>query len=264
MSWGRVDKPEDLVKIGDEIEVKITKVNKEKKKVSLSLKEATPNPWSHAAERYLPNTRLQGRVVRLAEFGAFVELEPGVDGLIPISEMSWTKRIRHPSEVVKEGDVVEVQVLSVDAEKHRISLGLKQLKEDPWTEVVNKYAVGSKLRGKVVRTTDFGAFVSLEEGIDGLIHISELSDTRVRAVTDRVRVGEEVEVRVLAVDPANKKVSLSMRPPPREPTPEEIAAAEKARAAAEKKKEASKKRRGGLTIEWGSGLETLDPSRFAS
>jgi len=264
MSWGRVNKPEDIVKVGDEVQVKITKISREKKKISLSLKQARPNPWSTVGERYQVNSKLQGRVVRLAEFGAFVELEPGVDGLIPIGEMSWTKRIRHPSEVVKEGDMVEVQILSIDQEKQRISLGLKQLKEDPWTVAAEKFAVGSTINGKVVRTTDFGAFVQIEDGIDGLIHISEMSDTRIRAVTDKVKVGQDVEVRVLGVDPVNKKVSLSLRKPPPEPTPEEIAAIEKARIAAEKKREKSKARRGGITVDWQAGLESLDPSRFAS
>jgi small subunit ribosomal protein S1 len=266
MSWGRVNKPEDVLKVGDEIDVKIIKLDPNKKKISLSLKQATVNPWKTAGDRYVPNMRLKGRVVRLQPFGAFVELEPGVDGLLPVSEMSWTRRVRHPSEIVKEGDVIEVAILSVDAEKQRSSLGLKQLAEDPWSVVENRFPVGTKITGKVVRTTDFGAFVELGDGIDGLIHISELSDQRVKAVTDKVKPGQEVEVRVLGVDREQKRISLSMKPPPKEPTPEEIAAIEARRAAeaaaARKRAEKQQKLRGGLTIGWGQGLESLDPSRF--
>lgn len=262
MSWGRVNKPEDLVKVGDEIDVMVIKVDKEKKRVSLSLKQTVTNPWQDAAEKYTVGAKIQGRVVRLADFGAFVELEPGVDALLPISEMSWTRRVRHPAEIVKEGDIVEVSVLNVDIEKRRISLSLKALCEDPWTTAAQSYVAGTKVQGKVVRTTDFGAFVELEDGIDGLIHISELSDQRIKAVTDKVKPGEQVEVRILAVDIEAKRISLSMRQPPAEPTPEELAKIEAERAAAAKKKSA-KPRRGGITFGWDEGLNALDPSRFA-
>ena len=262
MSWGRVAKPEDLVKVGDELEVKILKLQADQKKVSLGLKQITTNPWETAGDKFTVGTNRTGRVVRLASFGAFVELEPGVDGLLPVSEMSWTRRIRHPSEVVKEGDVVEVALLSVDIKKKRISLSLKQLREDPWTAASAKYAAGSMIQGKVVRTTDFGAFVELEDGIDGLIHISELADERTKAVTDRVKPGQAVEVRVLGVDSEAKRISLSMRKPPAEPSPEELAAAAAQRAAAEKKRK-SRPQRGGITFGWDSdGLGQLDPSKF--
>ena len=262
LSWGHVEKTEDVVKPGDEIDVAIIKISHEKKRISLSLKQTISNPWETAVQRYTPGLRLNGRVARLANFGAFVELEPGVDGLLPISEMSWTRRVRHPSELVKEGDVVEVSILTVDGENRRISLSLKALSEDPWSAAKERYAVGSTIKGKVVRTTDFGAFVQLEDGIDGLVHISEISDERIRAVTDKVKPGDEVEVRVLGVDTEAKKISLSMRKPPARPSPEEIAAAQAARAAAEKKKP-SKPRRGGLTIGWDQGFGSLDPSQFA-
>lgn len=262
MSWGRVAKAEDVVKVGDEIEVMITKVNRQTKKISLSLRQTLPDPWLLASQKYTVGMRLRGRIARLANFGAFVELEPGVDALLPVSEMSWTKRVRNPSEVVKEGDIVEVSVLSFDGENKRISLSLKAMTEDPWSIAVGKYAVGTTLRAKVARTADFGAFVQLEDGIDGLVHISEISEERIRAVTDKVKPGDEVEVRVLAVDPENKKISLSMKKPPAQPSPEEIAAAQAARAAAEKKKPA-KLRRGGLTFEWDQGLGSLDPTQFS-
>lgn len=267
MSWGRVNKPEEVVKVGDDVEVKIIKLQRDKEKVSLSLKQATANPWTTVAERYQPGSKASGRIVRMQNFGAFVELEPGVEALLPVSELSWTRRVRHPSEIVKEGDVIEVSVLSVDQEKQRMSLSLKAMKDDPWASVADRYPSGGKVKGKVARTTEFGAFVELEEGIDGLIHISELSDTRVKTVTEKVKPGDEVEVRVLGVDTVNKKISLSMKTPPREPTPEEIAEMEARRIAAEKeqaKKRAKQAtRRGGITIDWDQGLSSLDPSKFA-
>ncbi len=261
MSWGRIDKPDEVVKEGDEIEVKIIKINKEKKKISLSLKQTIQDPWVGAGEKYPVGTKLQGRVVRLQNFGAFVELEPGVDGLLPISEMSWTKRLRHPSDMVKEGDIVEASVISCEPDKKRVSLSIKALANDPWAMVTQNYPVGAKVKGTVVRTTDFGAFVKLEEGIEGLMHISELSDKRVKAVTDVVKPGSEVEVRILSVDTDGKKVSLSMKPPPVEPSPEEIAKARAEREAVEKRR--NKPRRGGITFSWDQGLAGLDPSKFA-
>lgn len=265
LSWGRIENPEDVVKPGDELDVMIIKISREKKRVSLSLKQTITNPWEAAAQKYAPGTKLHGRVVRLANFGAFVELEPGVDGLLPISEMTWTRRLRHPSELVKEGDILEVAVLNLDAENKRISLSLKALAQDPWSAAAEKYTAGSMHRGKVVRTTDFGAFVQLEEGIDGLLHISEISEQRIRAVTDKVNPGDEVEVRVLGVDIENKKVSLSMKPPPAEPSPEQIAAAqaERAKHAAVERRRPAKPRRGGITFGWDQGLGSLDPSQFA-
>ncbi|MFQ5430124.1 MAG: S1 RNA-binding domain-containing protein, partial [Phycisphaerae bacterium] len=258
MSWGRVRKPEDIVKLGDEIEVKIIKINKEKRKVSLSLKQTKPNPWETAAAKYPVGTQISGRVVRLEKFGAFVELEPGLDALLPVSEMSWTRRVHHPKEIVKEGDVIEASIIGSEPEKQRMSISLKALADDPWATVPDRYPAGSKVKGKVVRTTEFGAFVELEEGIDGLIHISELSENRVRAVTDVVKSGDAVEVTVLGVNPAEKRVSLSMKPPPKEPSPEEIAEAKARQAAAEKRR--SKKRRGGITFGWDQGLSSLDPT----
>jgi len=263
MSWGRVARPEDVVKVGDEIEAKIIKINRQKGRVSLSLKQTLADPWQSVEQRYSVGMKLKGRVVRLQNFGAFVELEPGVDGLVPTSEISWTRRIRNPAEAVKEGDVVDVAVIAVEAAKRRISLSMKQATPDPWSLVAEKYHAGAKVRGVVARTTDFGAFVALEDGIDGLIHISELSDQRVRAVTDKVKPGDEVEVRVLGVDPENRKISLSMKPPPREPTPEELAQIEREREHARKKREKQASRRGGLTISWDQGLGSLDPSKFA-
>ncbi len=263
MSWGRVRKPTDVVQIGDEIEVKILAVDREKKKVSLGLKQVLPDPWEKAGEKYTNGTRVSGRVVRLANFGAFVELEPGVDALLPISEMSWTRRVNHPKEIVKTGDVIEAAIVGSDPAQRKISLSLKALAEDPWACVALRYPPGSLVKGKIVRTTDFGAFVNLEEGVDGLIHISELSDKHVRAVADVAKVGEEIEARVLSVDPEARKIGLSLRPAPVEPTPEQLAAARAEAERAARLRPRPKKRRGGITFGWDEGLSALDPSKFA-
>jgi small subunit ribosomal protein S1 len=177
------------------------------------------------------------------DFGAFVQLEEGVEGLIPISEMSWTQRIAHPKDILKAGDAVRVAVLAADANKRKISLSLKALGEDPWNGVEERYTPGAKVSGAVVRTADFGAFVQLEEGIEGLIHISELSDHRVRAVTDVVKQGEVIEVRILAVDPKKRRVSLSLKP-----SAEEQAEAEATAEAARPQKKRKKELRGGLAF----------------
>ncbi|HKQ46516.1 MAG TPA: S1 RNA-binding domain-containing protein [Phycisphaerae bacterium] len=263
MSWGRVNKPEEVLKVGDEIEVKIIKLQREERKVSLSLKDARPNPWESVAQRYNVGDQLKGRVLRLQNFGAFVELEPGVEGLLPVSELSWTRRVRNPAEILKEGDVIDVKILAVDAEKRRLALSIKNLKEDPWAAAKEKYAPGTVLTGKVARTADFGAFVELEEGIDGLVHISELADAHVKNVTDKVKPGQEVEVRVLGVDTEAKKISLTMKKPPAPPSPEELARRERERQEAQKRREKRESRRGGITIGWDQGLGGLDPSKFA-
>jgi small subunit ribosomal protein S1 len=263
MSWGRVNKPEEIVKVGDEIEVKIIKLQRDERKVSLSLKDARPNPWESVPQRYTVGDQLKGRVLRLQNFGAFVELEPGVEGLLPVSELSWTRRVRHPSEVLNEGDVIDIKILEIDPEKRRLALSVKNLREDPWAAVKEKYAVGTVLTAKVARTADFGAFVELEEGIDGLVHISELSEQHVKSVADKVKPGQEVEVRVLGVDTEAKKISLTMKKPPAPPSPEELARRERERQETLKRREKRESRRGGITIGWDQGLGGLDPSKFA-
>ncbi len=263
MSWGRVNKPEEIVKVGDEIEVKIIKLQRDERKVSLSLKDAKPNPWESVAQRYNVGDQLKGRVLRLQNFGAFVELEPGVEGLLPVSELSWTRRVRNPSEMLQEGDVIDVKILTIDPEKRRMSLSVKNLKEDPWSAAKEKYAVGSVLTAKIARLADFGAFVELEEGIDGLVHISEISEQRIKTVGEKVQPGQEVEVRVLGVDTEAKKISLTMKKPPAPPSPEELAKIEREKQAAAKRREKRESRRGGITIGWDQGLGGLDPSKFA-
>lgn len=212
MSWGRVRDPHEVLQIGQPIRVRILKINQETGKVSLGLKQVKPNPWDGIEERYPKDRRLKARIARMTDFGAFLELEEGVDALLPIGEMSWSKHVNHPSDVVKIGDEIEVVVLKVDSEKKRISVSLKQTQENPWATVEAKFPVNSKVQGKVVKILDFGAFVELAPGVEGLIHISELSDKRVKAVGDVVSEGQEVEVRIIKVDLPNQRISLSMKP----------------------------------------------------
>jgi len=213
MSWTqRVKHPSKVVAIGDMVEVVVLDVDQANKRISLGMRQAEPNPWNSIEERYPVGTRVEGRVRNLADFGAFVELEEGIDGLIHISDLSWTKRVRHPSEVLKKGDRVEAIVLHVDKANHRISLGLKQLQQDPWQAAVpEKYRVGMDVQGKVIRTTDFGAFVELEDGVEGLLHVSELSSERVNKPEDVVQVGQDLTLRVIKLDPEERKIGLSLR-----------------------------------------------------
>ena len=212
MSWGRIRHPSELFMIGDEVDVKILKFDHETEKVSLGLKQKTVDPWEKADEKYVVGSRIRGKVVSLTDYGAFVELEEGVEGLIHVSEMSWTRKIRHPSRVVAIGDVVEVIVLDVDKERKRISLGMKQTEPNPWLIIESKYEVGSKISGKVRNITDFGAFVELEEGIDGLIHISDMSWTqRVKHPSDILKKGERIEAMILNIDSKNERLSLGLK-----------------------------------------------------
>jgi small subunit ribosomal protein S1 len=213
MSWTqRVKHPSKVVAIGDMVEVVVLDVDRGNKRISLGMRQAEPNPWNFIEERYPVGTRVEGRVRNLADFGAFVELEEGIDGLIHISDMSWTKRIRHPSEILKKGEKVDALVLHVDKANHRISLGLKQVQQDPWQSAVpEKYRVGMDVQGKVIRTTDFGAFVELEDGVEGLLHVSELSHERVNKPEDVVQVGQELILKVIKLDPEERKIGLSLR-----------------------------------------------------
>jgi small subunit ribosomal protein S1 len=210
MSWKRGQKPSDFVKLGDIVDVKIIKLDKASGKMSLSLKQAMADPWSGAETRYGVGTTLTGRVTKVEPFGAFVEAEEGLEGLLPVSEMSW-QRIRHPSDVVKVGDTIKLVVLSIDPAQHRMSFSLKQAGPDPWSTVKDRFALDMVVSGKVTRVVDFGAFVELEPGLEGLIHISELASTRVRAAGDVVKPGQEVSVRVLEIDKDARRVSLSLK-----------------------------------------------------
>jgi small subunit ribosomal protein S1 len=239
ISYTRIGHPKEVLKVGDEVQVQILKINQSKDRISLGMKQLATDPWTLVEGNYRVGSTVEGKVTRLADFGAFVELEPGIEGLIPMSEMSWTQRIRHPKDVLSEGDSVRVSILSVDPQKRRISLSLKALTEDPWQDVTDKYAPDAVVKGAVTRTTDFGAFVQLDEGVEGLVHISELSPNRVRAVTDVVKQGDVVECKVLGVDPGKRRISLSVKQAQEAPPAEA--------AAPPPRKKRDKPLRGGLT-----------------
>lgn len=218
LSWGNVDKVTDVLSVGQEIEVKVLKVDRERERISLGIKQAQPDPWTGVSDRYPVGTSLKVRVIRLADFGAFAELEKGVEGLIPISEMSWS-RIRSAGDVVSTGDMVDAVVIRVEPEEHRIALSMKQAQADPWEGVLESFEQNSLVKGKVTRLAGFGAFVEVAPGVEGLVHISELSDQRVRACDDVVQVGQEVETRVLGIDKENRRISLSIKAVNAPPTP---------------------------------------------
>jgi len=211
ISYARVKHPRDVLKEGQEIEVRILKIDLVKDRISLGAKQLAPDPWNLVEGNYRAGQQVDGRVVKLMDFGAFVELEPGIEGLIPISEISWTQRIRHPKDVLKEGDSVRVVVLNVDAEKHKLSLSLKALGEDPWVTAAERYPADTVCSGRVTQLTEFGAFVQLEEGIEGLVHVSEMSDKHVRRPSDVAKPDEVVQVRVKSVDSEQRRISLSMK-----------------------------------------------------
>jgi len=212
MSWGRVSHPSELFAIGDKVKVMVLKFDQEHERVSLGLKQMTPDPWTHVAEKYPETSRVAGRVVSITDYGAFVELEEGIEGLVHVSQMSWARRTRHPSKIVNIGDTIEAVVLSVDKDKKRISLGMKQIEPNPWTTVDERYPVGSEVEGKVRNLTDFGAFIALEEGIDGLIHISDMSWTqRVKHPSEILKKGQKVRAVVLNVDKDNERLSLGLK-----------------------------------------------------
>ncbi|HXW55657.1 MAG TPA: 30S ribosomal protein S1 [Candidatus Cybelea sp.] len=210
--WGRIPHPSSIVKPGDEIQVQVLKFDKEKQRISLGRKQLLPDPWSTVPERFPTGTRVNGKVVGVTDYGAFVQLEPGVEGLVHVSEMTWSKRMKHPSKIVKVGDEVEVVVLEVKTDQRRISLGLKQTLPDPWEAAAEKYPAGSIVKGRVRNLADFGAFVEIEEGMEGLIHISDVSWTeRVKHPSERFKKGEIVEARVLKVDSQNRRLSLGIK-----------------------------------------------------
>jgi small subunit ribosomal protein S1 len=212
MSWGRLTHPRDLVNVGDEIQVKVLKFDKDKQRVSLGFKQLTPDPWLDAIERYPVGAHVHGRVLSVTDYGAFVELEQGIEGLVHLSEMTWSKRLKHPSKLVKPADEVETVVLSVNPADRRISLGMKQLLDNPWENLTDKYPAGTIVEGRVRNLTDFGAFIEIEDGIDGLVHVSNLSWTkRVKHPSEIVKKGEKVKAVVLGVEPQNRRLSLGIK-----------------------------------------------------
>jgi small subunit ribosomal protein S1 len=213
MSWTRrINHPSEMVQIGDKVEVKILGVDPQGQQLSLGIKQTQSNPWDIVIDKYPENSLVSGKVRNLTNYGAFIELEEGIDGLLHVSDMSWTRKISHPNEVLEKGQVVQCRVLSVDQNRRRIALGLKQMDDDPWnTSIPDKYQSGQLVRGKVTKITNFGVFVGLEDGLEGLLHISELSDQKIENPEDIVKVGEEIEVKVLRVDSEERKIGLSRK-----------------------------------------------------
>jgi small subunit ribosomal protein S1 len=213
MSWTkRINHPSEVVSIGDQIEVQVLNINKDKQEISLGIKQVQPNPWDKVAERYPPGTVITGAVRNLTNYGAFIEIEEGIDGLLHVSDMSWVRKVGHPSEVVSKGEKVRCVILNVDQERKRVALGLKQMANDPWEgDIPGRYHPGEVKKGKVTKLTNFGVFVELEPGLEGLLHISELADHKVDSPEEVVKVGDEVEVKILRVDPADRKIGLSRK-----------------------------------------------------
>src|SRR5438067_6899033 len=212
MSWGRVQTPGELFKVGDTVQVKVLRFDRARERVSLGYKQLLPDPWESVEERFPPNMRLNGRVASVTDYGAFVELEPGVEGLVHVSEMSWSKRVKHPSKIVNPGDIVDVEVLGVDAKGRRISLGMKQVQENPWKTLNDRYQVGARVHGRVRNLTDFGAFIEIEDGIDGLVHVSDISwSRRVKHPGELLKKGQPVDAVITAIDPENRRMSLSIK-----------------------------------------------------
>ncbi len=256
MSWGRISHPSEMLRIDDEIEVRILKFDQDSERIALGLKQKTESPWKKIEERYQPGMRVRGEVVNVMNYGAFVKLEEGVEGLVHISEMSWTRRVNHPSEMVNIGDIVEVVVLNVNASKQEISLGMKQVEENPWTTVEDKYPVGTIIRGRVRNLTNYGAFVEIEEGIDGLLHISDMSWTRkISHPSEAVKKGDEVEAIVLSVDQDKKRVALGMKQLSEDPWDTEIPG--RYRVGEELEGEVTKITNFGVFVSIGNDLEGL-------
>jgi small subunit ribosomal protein S1 len=212
LSWTkRIMRPSDILSVGQEVEAVVLGVNKEEQKISLGLRQLEPNPWDEIEKKFTIGSRVKGKIRNMTAYGAFVELEEGIDGMIHVSDLSWTRKINHPSEVFKKGDEVEAEVIDIDKTNQRISLGIKQLTEDPWKNIDQKYKIGDLVKGKVTKLASFGAFVQLADDIDGLVHISQLSENHVAKVKDVLKVGQEVEARVIKVDKVERRIGLSIK-----------------------------------------------------
>lgn len=211
-SWTRrVARASDVLNVGDEVDVVVLGVNKEEQKIALGIRQTEENPWDTVQDRYPVGTRVKGKVRNFTSYGAFIQLEDGIDGMIHVSDMSWTRKINHPTELLQKGQEVEAVVLEVDSDNQRISLGLKQASEDPWSNITARYAVGQMVKGKVSKIASFGAFVELEGGVDGLVHISQISDDHVDRVKDALKVGQEVEARIVRIDRDERRIGLSLK-----------------------------------------------------
>ena len=259
ISWGRINHPSEAFKVGDKIDVVVLKYDREKQKVSLGLKQKTQDPWLFAAEKYPVGSKVRGKIVSLTDYGAFVELESGVEGLVHVSEMSWTQKIKHPSKIVAVGDTIDVQVLSVDPSGKRISLGMKQISQNPWQTIGQRYPVGSEIEGKVKTVTDFGAFIGIEEGIDGLVHISDLSWTKhVKHPSEVLKKGQTTKAMVLALDPAKERISLGIKQLYPDPWDKTIPGRYK--VGQDEKAKVTKKADFGMFVELEHGIEGLIPT----
>jgi small subunit ribosomal protein S1 len=226
LSWSRITHPSQLVAVGDEVAVKILKITMEKGEVSLGIKQTMPNPWEKIEERYPLGSRIQGKIVNLTEYGAFIKLEDGVEGLLHISEISWTAKIKHPSEVLAMGDNIEVQVIGLEPDKQKISFSMKALEPNPWESMQEKYPVGTVVKGKVYSVTNYGAFVEIEKGIEGLLHVKDLDWGKVNHPSDILKKGDKIEVIILGIDPDKKRIALGRKqllnpPPPEAPEKED-------------------------------------------
>ncbi len=211
LTYGRFNHPREVVKVGDKVQVQVIDIDPTKERINLSMKALTTDPWEGAVEKYTVGQKVHGKITNLTNFGAFVEIEPGLEGLVHVSEMSWTKRVRHPNEVLKEGDEVEALILRIDQKDRRISLGLRQTTDDPWSSLPDRFPPGTPVKGKVTGLTDFGVFMEIEEGIEGLIHISELDLNRVNNPADLFKKGDDIEAVILNIDPVEQRASLSRR-----------------------------------------------------
>ena len=213
MSWTRrINHPSDVVAIGDSVEAVVLNINKEKEEISLSLKQVEQNPWTNIEEKYPPGVTIKGKVRNLTNYGAFIEIDEGIDGLLHISDMSWSKKVAHPSEIIKKGEMIEVKILSVDKEKKRVSLGIKQLSDDPWKkEIPDKYHVGDIVKGKVTKMTDFGAFIDLSNGLEGLLHISEVSKEKIKKLENVISIGQKLDIKIVKIEPEARKIGLSLK-----------------------------------------------------
>jgi len=213
MSWTRrINHPSDVVAIGDSVEAVVLNINKDKEEISLSLKQVEQNPWTNIEEKYPPGVTIKGKVRNLTNYGAFIEIDEGIDGLLHISDMSWSKKVAHPSEIIKKSEMIEVKILSVDKDKKRVSLGIKQLTDDPWKkEIPDKYHVGDIVKGKVTKMTDFGAFIDLSNGLEGLLHISEVSKEKVKKLESVISIGQDLDVKIVKIEPEARKIGLSLK-----------------------------------------------------
>src|SRR6266404_2781339 len=212
MSWGRLQNPGELFKVGDSVQVKVLRFDRGRERVSLGYKQLLPDPWASVEERFPPGSRLNGKVASVTDYGAFIELEPGVEGLVHVSEMSWSKRVKHPSKIVGPGDAVEVEVLGVDSKARRISLGMKQIQANPWMSLGDRYQVGTRVHGRVRNLTDFGAFIEIEDGVDGLVHVSDISwSRRIKHPGEVLKKGQQVDAVITGIDAENRRMSLSIK-----------------------------------------------------